>query len=169
MGFEEKNWKVFELFSRQWALATAGTPEKFNTCTIGWGSLGSIWGRPGGARPIVTVYIHPSRYTWEFMKDSERFTVCFFPEEYRKALGYLGSHSGRDEDKLAASGLTPKSVGGGVGYEEAELTFVCRKLYQGPFDPGGLSEEIRGGFYKSWEPHWMFVGEILETDDRRGE
>ena len=37
----------------------------------------------------------------------ELFTLSHFPEQYRKALGYLGSHSGRDGDKVNAAGLTP--------------------------------------------------------------
>ena len=116
---------------------------------------------------VVTVYVNPARYTWEFLRESDTFTVSFFPPEYRKALGYLGSHSGREGDKVAAAGLTPKELAGGVSFEEAELTFVCRKLYQAPFEREGMAEEI-DRFYADWEPHWMFVGEIIETEDRRG-
>ena len=165
--FEAKDYKIFDMFNNQWALATAGGPEHWNTCTIAWGSLGTIWGGPGGGRPIATIYINPDRYTWEFLKDSDTFTVDFFPPEYRKALGYLGSHSGRDGDKVAAAGLTPKELHGGVTFEEAELTFVCRKLYEGPFAREGLAEEIDQGIYRDWQPHWMFVGEIIAVEDKR--
>ena len=165
--FEKKNYEVFDLFNNQWALVTAGDPSRYNTCTIGWGSLGTIWGGPGSGRAIATVYVNPERYTWEFLKDSEVFTVAFFPPEYKKALGYLGTHSGRDGDKIAAAGLTPKPLGGGVSFEEATLSFVCRKLYQAPFDREGMADEINHGIYENWQPHWMFVGEIIETEDRR--
>ena len=165
--FEEKDYKVFDMFNNRWGLVTAGDPAHYNTCTIGWGSLGTIWNGPGHGRPIATVYVNPDRYTWEFLRDSDTFTVSFFPEEYRKALGYLGSHSGRDGDKVAAAGLTPRALGGGVTFEEAELTFLCRKLYQGPFQREGLAPEISEGIYAHWQPHWMFVGEILEAEDKR--
>ena len=165
--FEEKDYKVFDLFNNRWALVTAGSPDAFNTCTIGWGSLGTIWGGPGGGRSIVTVYVNPDRYTWEFLRNGDVFTVAFFPDEYRKALGYLGSHSGRDGNKVAAAGLTPKAIGGGVTFEEAELTFVCHKLYEGEFRREGLAEEINNGIYAKWNPHWMFVGEILQVEDKR--
>ena len=102
-----------------------------------------------------------------FLKETDTFTVDFFPPEYRKALGYLGAHSGRDGDKVSAAGLTPKALDGGGTFEEAELTFVCRKLYQGPFTREGLAKEISQGIYKNWQPHWMFVGEILEAEDKR--
>ncbi len=162
----EKEYKVFDMFSNQWALVTAGTIDHYNTCTLGWGSLGTIW--PGGGRSgsIVTVYVNPQRYTWEYLKESDTFTVTFFPEKYREALEYLGSHSGRDGDKVAAAGLTPKELHGGVTFEEASLTFVCRKLYQGPFEREGLAEDIDQGVYKNWEPHWMFVGEILAAEEK---
>ena len=162
-AFEEKDYKVFDMFNNQWALATAGDITHFNTCTIAWGSLGTIWGGPGGGRSIVTIYINPDRYTYDFLKESDTFTVEFFPPEYRKALGYLGSHSGRDGDKVAAAGLTPKAIGNGVTFAEANLTFLCKKLYQGPFEREGLADEINNGIYKNWQPHWMFVGEILEV------
>ena len=165
--FEANDYKVFDLFNNQWALVTAGTMDHYNTCTLGWGSLGSIWGRPGGARPIVTVYVNPLRYTWEFLKESDTFTVEFFPEQYREVLGYLGSHSGRDEDKVAATGLKPKELAGGVTFEEAYLTFVCKKLYQGPFEPEGMAPGLMEEEYSNRPPHWMFVGEIIETEDLR--
>lgn len=152
-----RDYRIFEQFNDQWALVTAGSVEHYNCCTISWGSLGTLWGRS-----VVTVYINPDRYTWEFLKRSDTFTVEWFPPEYRKALAYLGEKTGRDEDKIAAVGLTPKALSGGVTFEEASLTFVCRKLYQGEFRREGLADKINHGIYQDWRPHWMFVGEIVE-------
>ena len=166
-SFEAKNYNIFEMFNKQWALVTAGDPSHYNTCTIGWGSLGSIWRGKEHAKAIATVYVNPDRYTWEFLKESDTFTIAFFPEEYREALSYLGSHSGRDGDKVAAAGLTPREIAGGVSFREANLTFVCRKLYQAPFLREGMAEEISQGIYKNWQPHWEFIGEIIEVEDRR--
>ena len=30
----------FQLIGRDWALVTAGTPEKYNTMTVSWGNMG---------------------------------------------------------------------------------------------------------------------------------
>ena len=166
-AFESKDYPIFDMFNNQWALVTVGDKTRFNTCTVAWGSLGTIWGGPGHGRPIATVYINPDRYTWEFMKESEYFTITFFPPSYRRALAYLGSHSGRDGDKVSAAGLTPKELDHGIGFEEADLTFVCHKLYQAPFEREGLAAEINHGIYEGWRPHWMFVGEILDVEDNR--
>ena len=167
--FELRDYKVFNMFKKQWALATAGKNGSFNTCTIAWGSLGSIWHGKDGAKPIVTVYINPDRYTHEFITGSEYFTVSFFPEQYREALDYLGTHSGRDGDKIAESGLTLITTDDYAVFEEANLTFICKKLYQAPFERSGMADEIDNGIYKNWTPHWMYIGEIIKADDRRSE
>ena len=172
-AFETKDYKAFTMFENRWALVTAGMLD-FNTCTVSWGSMGNIWGPNGGDISTVTVYIHPARYTQEFMAKYDTFTVSFFPESYRKALGYLGSHSGRDENKVANSGLTPVAAGDGVTFKEAELTFVCKKLYEHQFDEAHLAEKVKD-YYASnpavytqaghdrWEPHYMYIGEVVDA------
>lgn len=138
-GFKAKEYKIFELFDKQWAIVTAGSMAHYNSCTVSWGSLGNIWGHAGHSCPIVTVYVHPARYTSEFLRDSDIFTVSFYPESCRKALSYIGSHSGRDGDKIAAAGLTPVTMGQGVTFREANLTFLCKKLYQHQFSRDDLA------------------------------
>lgn len=173
-AFETKDYKAFTMFENRWALVTAGMLDDFNTCTVSWGSMGNIWGPNGGDISTVTVYIHPARYTQEFMAKYDTFTVSFFPESYHKDLGYLGSHSGRDENKVANSGLTPVVAGDGVTFKEAELTFVCKKLYEHQFDEAYLAEKVKD-YYASnpavytqaghdrWEPHYMYIGEVVDA------
>lgn len=109
---------VFRKFDKQWALVTAGTPEHYNTMTISWGGLGTLW-----RRPVATVYVKKNRYTFEFMEQSDYFTVSFYPEEQRRALSLLGSTSGRDGDKVAAAGLTPEFLPQGITFRQAETTW----------------------------------------------
>ena len=148
---------IFSAFNKQWALLTAGDMDRHNAMTISWGSMGTLWGKS-----VVTVYVKPVRYTHSFMDSSDTFTVSFFPEEYRKALMLLGTKSGRDGDKLSEAGLTPLPVGTGVGYAEAKLTLVCKKIYTLPFDRAGIPQEAIRAFYETEQPHTMFVGEVLE-------
>ena len=176
-GFKAKEYKIFELFDKQWAIVTAGSMAHYNSCTVSWGSLGNIWGHAGHSCPIVTVYVHPARYTSEFLRDSDIFTVSFYPENCRKALSYIGSHSGRDGDKIAAAGLTPVTMGQGVTFREANLTFLCKKLYQHQFSRDNLAPEIQAyyaaapqvypDFQGGWQPHIVFVGEITDVRDER--
>lgn len=177
-NFEETEYKVFDLFRNQWALVSSGDIEEFNACTVSWGSLGTLWTRPGKNGSTVTVYLHPARYTRELLQKNDTFTVSFFSSEHRKALGYMGSHSGRNEDKVAASGLTPISLDGTVGYEEANLTFVCRKIYQHQLAKEDIAQDVQDYYVANpkvyplnengeWEPHWVFVGEIIDVKDNR--
>lgn len=174
--FREKDYRVFEMFEKDWALVTAGTPEHFNSCTLGWGSFGSIWsGRDGG--PVITIYVHPSRYTCSFLQESGTFTICFFPPSCKKALAFFGTNSGRDVDKAQATGLTPVPCGESVAYAEANLTFLCKKLYQHQFAREDLAPEVRDyyaanpdyytDFHGGWQPHMVFLGKIIDVQDRR--
>ena len=176
-NFKEKEYKVFELFDQQWAIVTAGSMEHYNSCTIGWGSLGNLWGKVGKSRPTVTIYVHPARYTSQFLENSDTFTVSFYPEDYKKALGYIGGHSGRDGEKAAAAGRTPVAFGPGVTYKEANLTFLCKKLYQHQFTTEDIAPEVQEyyasmpkvypDFKGGWQPHLVFIGEIVDVIDQR--
>ena len=87
MTFRDGQYDVFNMFDKQWALAAAGTVEDFDGCTIGWGSLGSLWGLRSDGRLIVTIYVNPLRYTSEYLLKNDCFTVSFFEEKYRRELG----------------------------------------------------------------------------------
>ena len=47
--------KSFSVFANEWALVTAGTPDNYNTMTIAWGGLGTLW-----SKPVATVYVKPA-------------------------------------------------------------------------------------------------------------
>lgn len=117
---------AFDLIGTQWMLVTAGNEDKFNTMTASWGGLGFLWNKP-----VAFVFIRPERYTHEFVEASDRMTLSFYAKEWRKALQLCGTKSGRDTDKVAATGLTPvKLESGAITFEEARLTLDCRKLFK---------------------------------------
>ena len=96
--------RPFGMWEPGWFLLTCGdfSSKHFNSMTISWGSTGIMWGRP-----FIMVVVRPQRYTYQFMEKYPSFTICAFPEQYRRALDLLGTKSGRDTDKVAESGLTP--------------------------------------------------------------
>ena len=125
--------------------------------TASWGFMGVMWGRN-----VAETVIRPNRYTYEFMEKNELFTLSFFGSEYRKALAFCGSHSGRDCDKAKETGLTPLFIDGTTAFEEAELILVCRKLYAQDMDISLLAEDARGAYEK--EPmHKAYYGEIIKA------
>ena len=147
---------VFKIFDQDWALVTAGTEGDYNTMTVSWGGLGTLWGRPA-----ATVYVKKNRYTHEFLEKNDWFTVSFFPPECRQALAYLGSHSGRDEDKVAAAGLAPVYLDGAVTFRQARVTLLCRKMYAHDFDVSAVPADVAQDYYRTDPPHTIYVGEVM--------
>lgn len=148
---------ILSVFDKKWALLTAGDSDKFNTMTISWGGLGTIWGKP-----VATVYVRTSRYTHDFMDANDFFTVSFYPEEFKQILGVLGSKSGRDMDKMKGSGLTPVQTGESMSFKEAEITLICRKLFRQQLDVTSIPEDVAKAMYEGQAPHDMYIGEIVE-------
>lgn len=167
MAFKEVDihtlqFNPFDKISRQWMLVTAGDSSRSNTMTASWGGVGIMWGRP-----VVTAYIRPQRYTKEFIDEKEYFTISFLPEENREALNICGSVSGRDvEDKWEKAGLHPCCISGNTSeetaaVEEAEMIFVCRKLYAQEMKPQFFQdEECDAKWYPQKDYHTMYIGEI---------
>lgn len=150
---------VFSLIGDQWMLITAGKQDQCNTMTASWGGLGVLWGKP-----VATVYIRPQRYTLEFVEREDTFTLCFFGEQYRKALALCGSKSGRDVDKVKECGFTVATAEGAPYFEEADLVLVCKKAYWKYMDPTHfLDGEIDGKWYPEKDYHRIFIGEIVEV------
>lgn len=164
MGFREVNaeelqFNPFTKIGKEWLLVTAGDQEKHNTMTASWGAMGIMWGKN-----VATVYIRPQRYTKEFIDNGELFTLSFYGEEYRKALNICGSKSGRDCDKEKEAGLTPYYTDGTTAFEEADMIFVCRKLYSQPMAPeyftaGGIDEK----WYPAKDYHVLYMAEIMKV------
>ena len=148
------------LISDEWMLLTAGTEEKgFNSMTCSWGHMGSVWGHYS-----AVCYVRPQRYTKEFIDREELYTLSFFSEEYKKDLAYIGSHSGRDENKLAAIGLTPAFGEGYSYYKEAKLVLVCRKLYRAPvLEEGFVDKSVVDRCYPEKDFHDLYIGEIVKV------
>ena len=104
------------------AILTAGNREKHNSLTIGWGLLGAAW-----QRPLFLVYVHPDRYTFEFMKTTEYFTVSFIKKEKFKQFVPYGNKSGRDINKEEVAGTHIRFLdGGGITFDESEEVFICK-------------------------------------------
>lgn len=148
---------AFDEFGSKWALVTAGSMEDHNSMTVSWGGVGCLWGKR-----VATVYIRPNRHTYGYFEQNEYFTVSFYPEACKQALGVMGSRSGRDCDKDREAGLTPLSCGGTVTYREARRTLLCKKLFAQEMLPENFTPEVIRKFYGSEPAHKMYIGEIIE-------
>jgi len=152
------------VFAKDWPLLTAGNEKTgYNTMTIAWGHIGAIWGKSGGiATPTVAVYVRPQRYTKGFMDSNEMFTVSVLPSTFKKELSYLGTASGRDEDKISKAGLTPVFHENATYFEEANLVLICRKIYNMPLtEECFIDKAIVERNYPERDFHTMYFGEIV--------
>ena len=151
------NVNAFSLYAKDWALLTAGNKDAYNTMTIGWGGIGTMWGKPA-----VTVYVRTSRHTLGFVDKNETFTLSWFDDSYKKDLGILGKESGRDGDKVAKTSLTPKFLEDGVTFEQANKTLVCKKMYRHEMDLDAMSEDLREKWYSTDTVHVMYIAEVVD-------
>ena len=156
-GFEDNGFQWF----RDAELLCAGDKEKSNAMTIGWGGIGTLWGRTA-----LTVYVAEKRYTKEFMDKAEYFTVMVFDVEHSKVLRYMGTKSGRDEDKAAALGLhTAYTANGTPYYTEAEMVIECKIMYAAPFEAQDFKSDVPERMYAHFPAgiHSMYIGEVVNA------
>ncbi len=151
---------AISLIGKEWMLITAGDLETFNPMTASWGALGFLWNRP-----VAFCFVRPQRYTFEIIEDAPHFTLTFFDASHRDILNYCGSHSGRDVDKAAATGLTPVAGRtGAVYFDEARLVLECRKLYaQDITEESFVDAAVVGQHYEARDFHRIYVGEIVRA------
>lgn len=145
--------------------------DKFNTMVIGWGALGTVWGRPA-----FTVYVREGRYTKAQLDKTGAFTVSIpvggpIPE-IAKICGWK---SGYNVDKAAEAGLTlePARTNGTPGIAEYPITLECKVLYAQRQDLSLLPEDIRASSYPqdvdgtypmaNRDPHTAYIGQIVDA------
>ena len=140
------------------ALLTVKANGKVNTMTIGWATIGHIW-----RKEVFMVAVRDSRYTFEFIENSDNFTVTIpTGSQHKKTIAFCGTKSGRDYDKFAECNL--KTVDGrtvdspivdipGVHYE-------CKIIYKSAMDPALLDEHLEK-LYPAKDYHTLYFGEIL--------
>jgi flavin reductase (DIM6/NTAB) family NADH-FMN oxidoreductase RutF len=149
-----------DIWFKRWFVLTAGTMEKSNSMTVAWGSVGGMWDMP-----FVQVVVRPTRHTFNFMNDSDTFTLCSFPAKFRKDLAIIGSKSGRDIDKIALTRLTPMKSAAVAApcFKEADLVIECRKMYWQDLDNRNFLSAKIAAQYPKMDYHRVFFGEILRV------
>lgn len=152
---EKLEGNVFNEIGNEWMLVTAEKDGKVNTMTASWGGEGVLWNQN-----VAFVFIRPQRYTYEFTESSEYMTLSFFGGEYKKELSYLGSHSGRDEDKITKTGLHVEYVDSHPTFSEAAKVLVCRKLYSDMIKEDCFTDKSMLSCYEKKDFHRMYVVKV---------
>ena len=95
------NESTFRLIGHDGMLVTAAHNSRVNTMTASWGGFGVLFNKN-----VAYIFVRPQRFTKEFVDGSDRFSLTFFDKSFKKELSYLGTASGKDEDKINKAGLT---------------------------------------------------------------
>lgn len=150
---------IIKMLSEDWMLITAGKDEEFNMMTASWGGLGVLFGKP-----VAICYINPARYTYRLMETSDTYTFTFYTEAYRDVLQYCGSASGRDQDKVKESGLTPLTTPtGSKAFGEAWMIIECRKMISQPLSTEVMNDPQLKAEWLGKQVHKMYIGEIINV------
>ncbi len=149
----------FDKIGKDWGVITVSDGKKYNAMTASWGYVGEMWNKH-----VVCIVVRESRYTKEFLDKTDFFSLTFFEEKYKKELKYLGSVSGRNEDKIASARLNVNHKKGIPFIDEGNFVFLCQKLSATKINPEDfVDKSIKENFYKEGDYHTMYIGEILEV------
>ena len=148
---------LFARIANDWMLISASDGERVNSMTASWGWFGILWGKQ-----VAICYVRPQRYTYELTERADRLTLAFFDKEHHKSLAYMGTHSGRDGNKYAATGLhIVKDENGTPLPAEAHTIVVCKKLYAGRLQESDFVDtSIIDAHYPNKDFHQMYICEI---------
>lgn len=150
---------IIKMLNEDWMLITAGDRTKFNMMTASWGGLGVLFGKPS-----AFCFINPMRYTYSLMEQGDTYTLTFYTEAYRDALELCGTVSGKDTDKVEASGLTPITTPSGAqAFSEAWMIIECRKMVAQPLSQAVIVDPTVRQSFDGKPVNTLFIGEILNV------
>ncbi len=145
--------------------------EKFNGMVIGWGHLGTVWGRDA-----FIVYVREHRYTRAQLDRTGEFTVSIPLGEPDPVIGRVcGMQSGRDVDKVQKASLILEDARTvrTPAVRQYPLTLECRVLYSQRQDLSRIPEDIRERSYPqavdgsaplaNRDAHTAYIGEIVDA------
>lgn len=148
---------VFDAIGKQWMLITAKKDGKVNTMTASWGGMGILWNKK-----VAMIFVRPQRYTKQFIDGSDTFSLTFFDESYREQLRYLGTVSGKDEDKINACHFTVIEDTAPY-FKEATCSVFCKKLYKQDLEAQCfIDQKLMKDVYPQEDYHTMYIGEITK-------
>jgi flavin reductase (DIM6/NTAB) family NADH-FMN oxidoreductase RutF len=153
---EEITTNPIELAKESPILVIKDKNGKTNAMTIGWLSLGVLW-----SRKTIEVYVKNIRFTHSLLDSATSFSVSWLDKKkYAKEISYLGTHSGRNEDKIATVNL--HYVGDVPYLKEAKMAITATILDLRDFDSKDIRDKaIYERFYgEDHGYHTIVVGEI---------
>lgn len=153
-------------------LFTTKAGDEVDTMVIGWGFIGTFWGKP-----MFVAYIRESRHSFTLCERSGEFTVNVPTERLDpRIFKVAGTQTGRRVDKVAELGLTlvPGEEVAAPAIAEAPITLECKVAYKQMLDPDAVPGDVKPGYYPAdvTDPdatganafyHMAYYGEIVAS------
>lgn len=140
------------------ALLTVKADGKINTMTIGWATIGHVW-----RKDVFMVAVRDSRHTFQLIEKSDNFTVTIPTDnQYKKAIAFCGTKSGRDYDKFSECNLktsAARTVDSPI-IDIPGVQYECKIIFKSAMDPSFLDEKL-DDLYPAKDYHTLYFGEIL--------
>ncbi|MFW6008057.1 MAG: flavin reductase family protein [archaeon] len=143
------------------AFLTVKNNNELNTMTIGWATIGIIWGKP-----VLMVMVRKSRYTYNLIENTGEFSVSFaFGDKMKKELNFCGTRSGRNYDKFEECSLitVPGDKIDTPLIKNCDLHYECKIRFKQAMNKDNLVQEFDNKFYGSGDYHTLYFGEIVNT------
>ncbi len=140
------------------AFLTTKDDDMVNTMTIGWGAFGFEWGMP-----VAEVMVRQSRFTKIALDKNAEFTLTFPDDDKMKsALGFCGSRSGRDTDKIKECNITLRESEKikTPAVDCKGIVFECRVVAKCEMDEKLTADTIKDKWYKNGDLHTIYYAAI---------
>ena len=166
LTFDEYADKLFAQIQKG-AFMTTKNVNKVNTMTISWGGISHVWNKP-----VFIAYVRYTRDTYQMVESTNEFTINVpLNNDLSKELGFCGSKSGRDYDKIKECNLklhNSRVINTPI-LADCELHYECKVIYKQAMEPGNIQKEVKDSFYKGSNFHVIYYGEIVDTYIIKGE
>lgn len=153
--------QIYESLSKGAFLTTKD--EKVNSMTVSWGLIGIEWGTP-----VMTVMVRESRFSKDALDKNNEFTLTLpIPGEMAEELGFCGSKSGRDFDKIAECNLSLVNsdiIDTPIVYAKG-LALECKVLYKEEINSANMCCAVKNKWYASNDYHTYYHAQIVNIKE----
>ncbi len=149
----------YKAIGQNWALITSRKDDRINAMTASWGGIGVIWDKD-----VVFAFVRKSRFTRECLDATGAFSLSFLDHStYAREYKFMGSVSGRDEDKIAGARLHAATQLGIPFIDEAATVILCNTMFRQELKPDGFTVQgLDKKFYPDGDNHILYVGEVVK-------
>ncbi len=145
-------------------LVTGNKLQQKNIMTIGWLQFGIVW-----QKPIVNIYVRPSRYSYKLLQDNDEFTINVMPDSYDNIISICGEKSGSFCDKFSECNIQTinSDTISTPSLKDAEIIIECKIQHKTDIDPKRLNDLILARYYAKNDFHQIISASIQKFSSNK--